>query len=149
MRTRSGEADGRSGRRRRRILFNRGAKFVERAIVPLILSRNPLGDGLHAFKSRGGIEISALLAAMQFESAMRALALRVETRLQHRAAIRASRARDRADHARRARPDLFLSWVAFLVLTFFFFLGLVGSSCSPAAYTSGPRKPPGGYSIIL
>ena len=121
----------RGGSRRRGILFNRGAKFVERAIVYLVFPRNPFGNGLHAFKSRGGVKVSALLAAMQLETAARALPFRIETRLQHGAAIGTARACNRADHARCSRPDLFLTWMAFVVLTFFFFLGLVGTLVAP------------------
>ncbi len=121
----------RGGSRRRGILFNRGAKFVERAVVELIFPRNPLGNGLHAFEARGGVKVSALLAAMQFESATRALSFRIETRLQHGAAIRTARACNRAHHARCSRSDLFLPWMAFVVLTFFFFLGLVGTLVAP------------------
>lgn len=119
-----------NGSRWRGILFDRRAKFVERAIVPLVLARNALRNRLHAFESRSRVKISALLAAVQFESAPRALAFRVETRLQHGAAIRTSCARDRTDHARRARSDLVLSRVAF-GRPFLFFLGLVGTHVAP------------------
>jgi hypothetical protein len=115
----------RNGGRGRRIFFDRGAEFVEPAIVPLVLARNAFGNRLHAFKSRARIEIRALLAGMQFVSALRTLPFRIETGLQHGAAIRASRTRDGADHARRARSDLILSRVAFW-RPFLFFLGLVG-----------------------
>ncbi len=114
----------RNGGRRRRIFFDRGAEFVEPAIVPLVLARNAFGNGLHAFKPRARIEIRALLAGMQVESALRTLSFRIETRLQHGATIRTSRARDRADHARRPRSDLILSRMAFR-RPFLFFLGLV------------------------
>jgi hypothetical protein len=112
------------GSRWRSVLFDRRTKFVERAMVPLVLARNALRHRLHAFKSRARVKIGALLAGVQLESALRALTLRVETRLQDGAAIRASRSRDRADHARRARSDLVLSRVAF-GWPFLFFLGLV------------------------
>jgi hypothetical protein len=68
---------------------------------------------------------------MQLESAARALPFRIETLLQHGATIGAARASDRAHHARRSRSDLFLSWMAFVMLTFFFFLGLVGTLVAP------------------
>ena len=48
---------------------------------------NSLGDRLHAFEPRGGIEIRALLAAVQFEGAARALALGIKTLLQDGTAI--------------------------------------------------------------
>jgi hypothetical protein len=120
----SGNRRSCNGSRGRGILFDRRPKFVERAIVPLVLARNALRNRLHAFESRSRVKIGALLAAVQFISAPRALAFRVETRLQHAAAIRTSRARDRTDHARRARSDLVLSRVAF-GRPFLFFLGLV------------------------
>ena len=68
---------------------------------------------------------------MQFETAARAFSLRIETGLQHGAAIRTARAGNRADHARRSRPDLFLPWMTFVVRTFFFLLGLVGTLVAP------------------
>ena len=91
---------------------------------------NPLGNGLHAFEPRARIEIRALFAAVQIESATRALAFRVETLLQDGAAIGTSRARDGANHTRRARPDLILPWMAF-GRAFLFLLGLVGTHVAP------------------
>jgi len=115
----------------RGVFFDRSAKFVERALVYLVFAGNPFGNGLHAFEARGGVKVSALLAAMQLETAPRALPFRVETLLQHGAAIRTARSGNRANHARRSRPDLLLPWMAFMVLTFFFFLGLVGTLVAP------------------
>jgi hypothetical protein len=120
----------RHGSRRGGVFFNGGAKFVELAIVLLVLARDAFRNRLHAFKSRGRIEIGALLAGMQLERALRALAFGVETRLQNGAAIRASRARDGAHHARRARSNLFLSGMAF-GRPFLFFLGLFGTHVAP------------------
>jgi hypothetical protein len=68
---------------------------------------------------------------MQLERAARALPFRVKTLLQYGAAIRAARARNRANHARRSRPDLLLPGMTFVVRTFFFFLGLVGTLVAP------------------
>ena len=68
---------------------------------------------------------------MQLETATRALPFWVETRLQHGAAIRTARESNRTNHARRPRPDLLLAWMAFVVRTFFFFLGLVGTLVAP------------------
>ena len=67
---------------------------------------------------------------MQFERAARTLPFRIEARLQHGAAIRTAGASDRANHARRSRPDLFLSRVAF-VWTFILLLGLVDTLVAP------------------
>ena len=82
-----GRRGSRSGSRRSSILFNRGAKFVEPAIVTLVLAGDAFRNRLHAFKPRGRIKISALLAGVQLESALRALAFRIESRLQNGAAI--------------------------------------------------------------
>src|SRR5258708_20456570 len=68
---------------------------------------------------------------MQLETATRALPFRVETLLEHGAAIRTARSSNRANHARCSRPDLFLPWMAFVVRTFFFLLGLVGTLIAP------------------
>jgi hypothetical protein len=68
---------------------------------------------------------------MKLEGATRTLAFGIETRLQNSAAIRAARASDRANHARGSGPDLFLAWMTFVMLTFFFFLGLVGALVAP------------------
>jgi hypothetical protein len=114
------------GRRWRRILLDGGTKFIEGAIVSLVFSGNSFRHGLHALETRGGIEIGALFARVQFKRAFRALPFRVKARLQHRATIGAARARDGADHSRRARPNLILSRVAFRRPPLFF-LGLVGT----------------------
>src|SRR5262249_34997599 len=99
-----------SGRSRRcRILFHGRAEFVEGTVVSRILFRDALGDGLGALKPRAGVEVNALLAAMELEAATRALAVRIEARQQNGAAIRAARAGDRADHPRRSRTNLFLA----------------------------------------
>ena len=116
----------RSGSRRSSIFFNRGAKFVEPAIVALILAGDAFRNWLHAFKPRGRIKISALLAGVQLESALRALAFRIESRLQNGATIGTSCASDRAHHARCPRSDLFLTGMAF-GRPFLFFLGLLGT----------------------
>lgn len=117
-------------RGRRSILFNGCAKLIKSAVVALIFSRNGFGNRLHAFEACGGVKKCALLAAMKFERAPRAFAFRIEARLQHGAAVRTARASDRAHHTRSARPNLFLSWVAFM-RTFVFFLGLVGMLVAP------------------
>lgn len=75
------------GSRRRGIFLDGGAKFVKPAIVLLILAGNALGNRLHAFKSRGCIEVRALFARVKLETAFRAFALRIESLLQNSAAI--------------------------------------------------------------
>ena len=77
----------RLGSRRRRIFFDGRAKFVESAIVLLILAGNTFENRLHAFKSRGRIEVRALFAGVKLESAFRAFAFRIETLLQNSAAV--------------------------------------------------------------
>lgn len=121
-------ARGRSGRRS--VLLYGCAKFVKRALIALIFSRHLFQDRLHAFEASGGVEISALFAAMKFECAARAFAFWVKARLQHGAAVRTTGASNRANHARRSRSNLFLSWVAF-VRTFIFFLGIVSTLVAP------------------
>jgi len=113
------------GRGGRGVLFDRGAKFVERAIVLQIFARDALEHGLHALKARGAIEIAALLAAMKIEGAARALRVWIDVGLQHRAAIRAAHARNRADHSRSARSKLFLTRAAIVRRPFFLFFRLV------------------------
>ena len=84
-----GERRGRRlGRGGRGVLFDRGAKFVERAIVAHVFARDALGHGLHALEARGAIEIAALLAGVQIEGAARALRVRIGIRLEHGAAAR-------------------------------------------------------------
>src|SRR5215472_2450591 len=120
----------RSGSRWRGVFLDRGAEFVERAIVTLILAGDPLGNRFHAFESGAGVEEGTLLAAVQFETAARAFAVRVKALLQHGTAIRTSRPRDRAHHARCPRADLLLPRMPF-VRTFFLFWGLVGTHVAP------------------
>jgi hypothetical protein len=92
--------------RRRSVLLHRGAKFVKFAVVLRVLRRDALRDRLRAFKLRAGIEIAALFAAVQFQLALGARSVGIESRRQHRPAIRAARACNSSDHARRARPKL-------------------------------------------
>lgn len=82
------------------------AKLVELAIVPGILRRDALANGLRALELRAGIEEAALLAAMQFELALGTLAVGVETGGQDGAAIGAARSSDGSDHAGSARAEL-------------------------------------------
>lgn len=128
-RRRSGRGTGSGGlcvRSRCRVFFHRGAEFVKFAVVLPVLWRNAFRDRLRAFKLRAGIEVAALFAAVQFQLAFRARSIRIETRRQHRTAIRAARACHGSHHARRARPELIRSpWPArgwFAVVRFFFFL---------------------------
>jgi hypothetical protein len=67
---------------------------------------------------------------MQLKRTFRALPFRIETRLQHGAAIGTAGPSDGANHARRSRPDLFLPRMTFVVLALFF-LGLVVTLVAP------------------
>jgi hypothetical protein len=135
------------GSRRRGILFDGCAEFVKPAIVPLILAGNAFENRLHAFKSRGRVEVRALFAGVKLESAFRAFAFRIETLLQNSSAIGTSRARDGADHARRPRSDLFLSRMAF-GRPFLFLLGLFGAHVAPLLILPLQWEPPGENYII-
>jgi hypothetical protein len=97
-------------RHRRSILLNRHPKFIKWAIVSRVFLSNPLGNRLHAFKPRAGIEKAALFAAVKFKLATRALPIQVRPGSQYRAAIRASCARYASHHARRSRPHLIWPW---------------------------------------
>src|SRR5262249_25329416 len=99
---------------------------------PGIFSGDALGYGLGALELRGGVEIDALLAAVQLERAPRALPVGVEIGLQHRSAIGAAGAGDGSHHARRARTDLFLTG-AILRRASFFFLGALVFLIAPMA----------------
>jgi hypothetical protein len=108
-RRRRRRSTGRRGlrvRRGRGIFFHGGAKFIKLAIVLYVFGRDALGYGLRTFKLRASIEKAALLAGMQFELTLGTGPVGVKTRREDGAAIRASRTRDGADHARSARAEL-------------------------------------------
>jgi len=90
----------------RGIFFDGRAEFVELARILRVLGRDALWDRLRAFELRAGIEETALFATVQFGLALGAGSVGIESRSEHRAAIRTARACDRADHARCARPEL-------------------------------------------
>jgi hypothetical protein len=131
-----GISRGRSGRTRcgcrRGVLLYRRAECVKRAFVSRIFFGDALGDWLCALELRARVEVHALFAAVQLESATRAGAVPVEARLEHHTAIRAARARDGANHARRARPDLLLVRPVFR-RAFFLLLGGVRIHVTPLA----------------
>ena len=135
------------GSRGRGIFFNRRAKLIKPAIVPLILAGNAFGDGLHAFKSRSRVKVCALFAGVELESAFRALAFRIETLLQNGSAIRTSRSCNGADHARCSRPDLLVARMA-LGRPFLFLLGLFGTHVAPLLILPLQWEPPGENYII-
>src|SRR5713226_6042156 len=90
----------------RGVFFDGHAEFVEGAGVLGILGRDAFLDRLGAFKPRTRIEKAALFAAMQFGLALGTRPVGIESRSEDGAAIRTARARDGANHARRARAEL-------------------------------------------
>src|SRR5262249_11817888 len=88
------------------VLLDGHAKLVEFAVVLGILGRNALGDGLSAFKLGAGIEEATLLAAVQLEIALGALAVGVEARREDGTAIGTASASDGTDHTRSAGAEL-------------------------------------------
>ena len=93
-------------RRWRRIFFDGHAEFVECTGVLCVFRRDAFLNRLSAFELRAGIEKAALFAAMQFGLTFGARSVGIESRSEDRAAIRTARARDGADHTRRARAEL-------------------------------------------
>jgi hypothetical protein len=76
-------------------------------MIELVLARNSCWDGLRAFKARGRIEVSALLAGMKFETALGTSSDRIRKRIQQRATLSATGYVMRARHLQRARPEGF------------------------------------------
>ena len=112
---------GRRGTRRvwlrvrgwRGIFFDGHAKFVEGAGVLGVLGRDALLDGLGTLELRAGVEKAALFAAVQFGLALGTRPVGIKSRSEDGSAIGAARARNRADHARRARSELISpAWAA-------------------------------------
>ena len=64
------EAGGRG-----RFFFSSHSNLVEGAVIPRIFPGNALLDWLHTFKAAARIEITALLARVQFEPTLRTLSL--------------------------------------------------------------------------
>ena len=91
---------------RRGIFFDGHAKFVKGAGVLDVLGRNAFGDRLGALESGSGIEKAALLATVELELALGTLAIGIKPGREDRTTVGAPGARDRADHAWRARAEL-------------------------------------------
>ena len=90
----------------RRFLLTRHANLVQRAIIARIFFRDPLFNGLHALEAAAGIEIGALLARVQLETAFGTLALaRTRPSLQDRSALRTTRDRARPRQIHRPRTQ--------------------------------------------
>jgi len=97
----------------RGVFFDGHAEFVKGAGVLGVLGRDALRDGLSALELRAGIEKAALFAAVQFELALGACAIGIESRSEDGSAIGAAGAGDGADHARRAGTELIgAAWAA-------------------------------------
>jgi hypothetical protein len=97
----------------RGVFFNGGAEFVEFAVVADVLGSDAFGDGLRALELRGRVEEAALLAAVEFETALGTLSVGVEAGIEDGTAVGAASAGDSADHARGARAELIrIAWPA-------------------------------------
>ena len=90
--------------RRGRFFLPRHSHLIKLAIVARVFARNPHRDGLHALEAAAGIEVRALLAGVQFEAALGALAGRRHA-LQHGAALRAAGNGMRSRQVDRARAE--------------------------------------------
>ncbi len=90
-------------RRRRRLFLHHHANRVRRTLVPHIFSRHAFFHRLHALKAARRIEIHALFARVQLESALGTSAQRLAQILQHRPALRAARHVARSRHLDRPR----------------------------------------------
>jgi hypothetical protein len=88
------------------VFLDRRAKFVERAVVLGVLGRDAVRNLLRALKLSAAVEEAALLATVQLKGALGTLTVRIKATGQNSAAIGAARARDGANHARRARAEL-------------------------------------------
>jgi len=107
------------------VFFDGGAEFVEGAIILGVFGGDALGDRLSALKLGGAVKEAALLAAVELEAALGALAVGVEAAGEHGAAIGAAGASDGADHARGARAELIgartaVGWFAVVRAVFLF-----------------------------
>jgi hypothetical protein len=71
----------------------------------LVFPRHALSNRLRAFEPRGRIEVRALLAGMQFESAFRTLAHGIFQRRKYRPALPAARHRMRCSQLNRPGTD--------------------------------------------
>jgi len=92
----------------RRFLLHSHAHGIEGATVALIFTSNPLRDGLAAFEPAGGVEICALPARMQLETALWAAAGWFGPRRQQSSALCATRNRVCPGHMHRTRAERIL-----------------------------------------
>jgi hypothetical protein len=116
--------------RGRGFLLARHPHFVGRTFIARVLLCHSLFHRLHALKPAARIEIHALLAGVQFESALRTLPFRRHS-LQHRSALRATRDRARSRHVHRPRSERIVSLgrdAGFLTGSFPIFAGILISA---------------------
>jgi hypothetical protein len=85
--------------------FYHHADGIERAVVAFIFGRDSGGNGLIALEAAGWIEVFALFAGVQVETAFRALSDWVRKILQQRTAFRAAGDGPRAWHVDRPGPE--------------------------------------------
>lgn len=97
---------GRCGCRRCRAVARHGHPRSKRcALVGLVFHRDTHGYRLKALKSRRGLKVRALLAAVQRCIALRASPVEIDTRRQRRRTIKTARGRNRLHEPRQARAS--------------------------------------------
>lgn len=85
--------------------FDRDAWRIKAALVALGLSWDAGGDGLCTLESRGGVEVRALFATVQFKTATRALAGKIGARREDNSAAGTAGNRVRTGHAESPRAE--------------------------------------------
>ncbi len=86
-------------------LLKHHAHGIEGTIVALVLGRDPCGNRLVAFETARRVEVLALLAGVEFETALRALGHGLGKILQQGAALRAAGDGTSPRHVKRARAE--------------------------------------------
>ena len=103
---------GRPSRRRRgRLFFDTDPHGVEGALIAFVLAGNPFRNRLGTFEPAGSIEIRALPAGVQFESALRTFTVRFNARWEQSSTLCAPRNGVGGGHLQRARTEgVFSQW---------------------------------------
>jgi hypothetical protein len=86
-----------------RIARDRHPRLEQLTLIRLILHRDPYRDGLEALKSRGRLEVRALLAAVERSPAFGTRAPKIDVSRQSRGAIKATGRGHRLHEAREPR----------------------------------------------
>ncbi len=122
--------------------FDHHTDRIEGAVVAFVFGRDAGGDGLIALEAAGGIEVFALFAGMEIESALGALAEGIGEILQERAALGAARDSARTGHVDGARTEsiLALRSLSSRLLTGFFFGAAAGILVSALAIFAVGQK---------